>query len=328
MKRNLISILFVPTIFNIFFFISSCFTDQTSSTSQTFIIAHRGVHQPRKWNVNSGKYDCTAGLIEKTSHSYMENTFDSMEKAFELGADGVELDYRITKDKQLIIFHDYDLTCRTNAAQMGCHKKNGLCLVKDHDSKFIRNLHLAWNYTFDNGKTFPFREKEYGPILFFNELLANEKLAGKILYTNQKEPDLEGLKIIAKLLQKYPKSHWVNYKFILDDRVYKEAKKILPREVLFRNTIKDSISYAKLILQKAKKLDFTILKSCEEKDIFMTVASLKKAGKNAKYIVESVHLAGSKILVYPVNTKEELEFIKNLGVDFALVNRIDEILSP
>jgi len=40
---------------------------------------------------------------------YPENTVLSFKKAFEFGADGIELDVRSTKDGKLIIFHDDDL---------------------------------------------------------------------------------------------------------------------------------------------------------------------------------------------------------------------------
>ncbi len=40
---------------------------------------------------------------------YPENTLLSFKKAFEFGADGIELDVRTTKDGKLIIFHDDDL---------------------------------------------------------------------------------------------------------------------------------------------------------------------------------------------------------------------------
>lgn len=38
-----------------------------------------------------------------------ENTIASFEKAIQQGVDGLELDVRLTKDKQIIIFHDADL---------------------------------------------------------------------------------------------------------------------------------------------------------------------------------------------------------------------------
>lgn len=38
----------------------------------------------------------------------LENTFEAFEKAYQLGADGIELDIQRTKDEQIIVFHDGD----------------------------------------------------------------------------------------------------------------------------------------------------------------------------------------------------------------------------
>jgi glycerophosphoryl diester phosphodiesterase len=43
-----------------------------------------------------------------------ENTISSFKKALEMGADGVELDVRKTKDDQLIVIHDADIKRTTN----------------------------------------------------------------------------------------------------------------------------------------------------------------------------------------------------------------------
>ena len=43
-----------------------------------------------------------------------ENTLPSFEKAMDQGADGIELDIRLSKDKQMVIFHDSDLNRLAN----------------------------------------------------------------------------------------------------------------------------------------------------------------------------------------------------------------------
>jgi glycerophosphoryl diester phosphodiesterase len=42
-------------------------------------------------------------------HNYPENSIPAFQEAVELGADGFELDIRLTQDNQLAIFHDMDL---------------------------------------------------------------------------------------------------------------------------------------------------------------------------------------------------------------------------
>ena len=43
------------------------------------------------------------------SANFPENTIPAFREAVELGADGFELDIHLTKDKELVVFHDYRL---------------------------------------------------------------------------------------------------------------------------------------------------------------------------------------------------------------------------
>lgn len=48
------------------------------------------------------------------SGRYPENTMLAFEKAAEMGADGIELDVQLTKDKEVVVFHDYTVDRMTN----------------------------------------------------------------------------------------------------------------------------------------------------------------------------------------------------------------------
>ena len=43
-----------------------------------------------------------------------ENTIPAFQKSLELGADGIELDVRLTKDEKLVVFHDRRLERTSN----------------------------------------------------------------------------------------------------------------------------------------------------------------------------------------------------------------------
>ena len=47
-------------------------------------------------------------MIAAPEHPYLENTIPSM-KAFNSGADIVEIDVQLTKDEQFAVFHDWKL---------------------------------------------------------------------------------------------------------------------------------------------------------------------------------------------------------------------------
>ena len=80
------------------------------------IIAHRGAHVMWK----QGEYDLATGceathIYEPTKEqTYVENTIESIDKAFELGATIVEIDIRPSKDSVLMINHEEDLECKTD----------------------------------------------------------------------------------------------------------------------------------------------------------------------------------------------------------------------
>lgn len=59
-----------------------------------------------------------------------ENTISSFRKAIELGANGIELDLQITKDKQIVIFHD----------KLIDKKSNGIGKIEDYTYEELKML--------------------------------------------------------------------------------------------------------------------------------------------------------------------------------------------
>ena len=120
-------------------------------------LAHRGLAQTFDvslvdWNTN------TAEIIYEPEHPYLENTISSMQAAFDLGADVVELDVKLTKDNKLAVFHDFTLEYRTD----------GTGELGDYTMAELKMLDIGYGYTADDGQTFPFRGKGVGlmPELF------------------------------------------------------------------------------------------------------------------------------------------------------------------
>lgn len=120
-------------------------------SGKTKFIAHRGLAQnfdisKVEWNTN------TAAVIYEPEYPYLENTIASMQAAFEYGADTVELDIQLTKDRQFACFHDYNLEYRTN----------GSGEISDYTMDELKSLDVGYGYTADNGKTYPFRGQGIG----------------------------------------------------------------------------------------------------------------------------------------------------------------------
>jgi glycerophosphoryl diester phosphodiesterase len=124
------------------------------------LIAQRGVHQVYG---REGVDDttCTARHIPSPSHDFIENTLPSISEAFAIGAHVVEVDVRLTKDHEFVLFHDNTLECRTN----------GTGRVGDRTIAELKALDVGYGYTADDGKTCPFRGKGIGLMPTLEEAL-------------------------------------------------------------------------------------------------------------------------------------------------------------
>lgn len=139
------------------------------------VLAHRGVTQTTSVALDND--DCFASVIDLPRHDYVENTVPSMRAAFELGADGVELDVHPTTDGEFVVFHDWPLDCATN----------GTGTTREQTSTYIRSLDPAYNYTADGGSTYPLRGKWTGQIPLLSEVLT--AFPDQVLFLNVKSDD-------------------------------------------------------------------------------------------------------------------------------------------
>ena len=115
------------------------------------VIAQRGLHQVYG---REGIDDetCTARHILPPSHVFIDNTLPSIAAAFALGADVVEVDVKLTKDHEFVLFHDNALECRTD----------GTGWVGERSLAELKALDVGYGYTADDGKSFPLRGKGVG----------------------------------------------------------------------------------------------------------------------------------------------------------------------
>lgn len=148
------------------------------------LLAHRGLAQ--SYDVSKVDWDTnTAEIIDEPEHPYLENTIPSMQAAFNLSADVVELDVRLTKDKRLAVFHDFALEYRTNASG----------LVGDYTMAELKDLDIGYGYTADKGQTFPFRGKGLGLMPELAEVFS--AFPGKELLINVKDGDVETYQVLC-----------------------------------------------------------------------------------------------------------------------------------
>jgi glycerophosphoryl diester phosphodiesterase len=162
------------------------------------ILAHRGVHQSFS-EAGVSNDTCTATRIEPPTHRFIENTIPSMRRAFELGADIVELDIHPTTDGDFAVFHDWTLGCRTD----------GHGVTREHTLAELKKLDVGYGYTADGGRTFPLRGSGVGMIPSLAETLTTFPDRRFLVNIKSNDPR-EGERLATYIAARTPKAaHWI-----------------------------------------------------------------------------------------------------------------------
>jgi glycerophosphoryl diester phosphodiesterase len=183
----------------VLFIISNIYGAPEKGEQTVKLLAHRGLAQT--FDISKVEWDTnTAAVIYPPEHPYIENTIASMKAAFDYGADIVELDIRVTKDKKLAVFHDYDVGART--------EKQGK--VSEYTLDELKELDVGYGYTADSGKTYPLRGTGIGLLPSLEEVLESfpqkdllihirddGKEIGEILLYNIRKMDKDQIKHIS-----------------------------------------------------------------------------------------------------------------------------------
>lgn len=154
---------------------------------ETKLIAHRGVHHIYTGTDRSNT-SCHAAPVEPIKHRFIENTIPSMQEAFRLGADVVELDIHLTTDKVFAVFHDWTVDCRTN----------GTGVTHEQDIATLQSLDIG--HRIDDGtKTFPLRGTAVGTMPTLDSVF-DKNLDGTFLINFKSRRREDGI-ALAKMLK-------------------------------------------------------------------------------------------------------------------------------
>ncbi|MBK9039687.1 MAG: hypothetical protein IPL83_11070 [Bdellovibrionales bacterium] len=126
------------------------------------------------------------------SHQYIENTIPSVEAAYKLGATIGHINLRKTADNKLAVFHEEDLSCRTD----------GSGNLSQSTMAYLKQLDVGYGYTPDKGISYPTRGLGKGMMPTFEEVLS--AFPDRQLAINVKSEDETTAKLIEEILAKYP----------------------------------------------------------------------------------------------------------------------------
>ena len=134
-----------------------------------------------------------------------ENTMESFELAFEMGADAIEFDVVMTKDGHPVIRHDRDLSLTTNISEKSFLSNN----VDELTLSDVKTLRATERYP--EGRVESDKHSGKFQIPTLQEVLANPKFDGKHLIVEIKygEPFLEvGLDVAKATVDAIKSSDW------------------------------------------------------------------------------------------------------------------------
>ncbi|MBL4791013.1 MAG: hypothetical protein JKY60_18850 [Kordiimonadaceae bacterium] len=159
-KKNIRVLALVGAVLLLWVNNSSVFIELPKGTP--LIVAHRGLHQEFD-RTNLTRDDCTATRIYKPRHDFLENTIPSIRASFDMGTDGVEIDIHPTNDGKFVVFHDWRLECRTD----------GQGVTRQQSMAYLQKLDIGYGYTYDSGKSYPFRGTAIGAMPELSHVLQN-----------------------------------------------------------------------------------------------------------------------------------------------------------
>ncbi len=225
---------------------------------------------------------------------YPENTIPAFQKAIELGADAVELDVRLTKDKIPVVFHYYYLENITSLSGP----------IFDHTYEQLRQA------KFTNGKNGSASLR----IATLEDVLA--RIGGKIgLEIEIKGPEPESAAITAEVLRKF-QSLWKSMEITsFQAALLSQFKTICPgitTDLLFP------------LSEPWMDLDVVAYKAANLGKLAQARAVHLHPSQVSKDVLKTIQDAGLSIHAWDVNTQEALETIMEFNIPRICTDQFDQ----
>ena len=237
---------------------------------------------------------------------FPENTIIAFENAEKLGVDVLEIDVHPTKDGKVVVIHDDSIDRTTN----------GKGRISEFTYEELEKFDAAYNFSLDNGKTFPYRGKGI-KIPLLSDVLSqfqNMKISIEI-----KETDGKIEEKVIELIKNYK----MEDKVIIaseEFEILKKIREINPEiatsmsEKEVRSFYTSFVTYILLNFYKPKADALSIPPEAEGRTL---------ANKN---FINSSHKKGLKIFVWTINEEEEMRELIKFGVDGIITDYPDKLI--
>ena len=233
------------------------------------------------------------------SINYPENTLPAFISAVKMDIDVVETDIHITKDGELVIWHDPTLEIY----------RNGSGRIESHTLAELKELDAGYTFTKDGGKTFPFRGKGV-QICTLSEAL--EACPEQRFNIDLKSKDIKIVDAFIKTIREHNAQNRVcGASFHLSN--LKELRKKAP-DILTSITTLEVIPI--LLRQKLHILP----KSFNRKIIFQIPRSQWGIKVVTPDFVKQMHKRGAIVMVWTINDEASMRELFAMGVDSVMTD--------
>lgn len=271
------------------------------------IVAFHGLNQSIRSDVVVKPTDCTAGFVNFENHQFVENTTPSVEAAFKLGATIGHINLRKTADNKLAVFHDEDLSCRTD----------GSGNLSQSTMTYLKQLDVGHGYTPDKGNSYPTRGLGKGLMPTFEEVLS--AFPDRPLAINVKSEDETTAQLIEQVLAKFPSLNRRNIIYIGGAN----------------ETIQKYVSGIQLVATKEQHLKCLgsiasgsqIKANCEGLLLAIPFEYIKPNLQDLPSVISALHSVNAKVWVWDVNSPEDAKLLKGMALDAVGTYRIDKTVS-
>ena len=228
------------------------------------------------------------------SANYPENTLPAFLSGVRMGIDVIETDVHITRDGEIVIWHDPTLERNTD----------GEGALEIHTLKELKKLDAGYTFTKDGGKTYPFRGKGIQLCTLSEALEACPDERFNIDLKSQEEDIVE--RYIDVIRKHNAENRVCTASFHLNN--LKKLRRLAP-DLL---TSVSTLEVAPLVL----KTKMHMLPAAFDRKIIFQVP-VRQYGITIinKRFIDEMHRRDAVVMVWTINEEEEMERLYKLGVD-------------
>lgn len=217
-----------------------------------------------------------------------ENTMEAFCMAYDMGADGIELDVQMTKDGYLVVAHDEEIS----------RVSDGTGFIKDYYLDELRNFHFNKNHPKYKGAKIPLLEEVLDYFKQKNFLFNIELKNGMFPYTGMEE----------KVLQ------MVKDRGMLDRVIFSSFNH---KSMVVLRGLEKKVQVAFLLFDKLVYISYYI------KEYGVDIVHPVWYQLNEEGLLEELHQDGIMVNVWTVDSGKEIRRLCDMGVDGIITNKPD-----